>query len=273
MFKVLKNHQIAENTFLAEVEAERIASEYKAGQFIIIRVWEKGERIPLTIADADPERGTITIVYLRIGASTIRLSKLKPGDFIADILGPLGNPSQISHFGKVIAVGGGVGIAALYPILKELKNHGNKITSIIGARSKSLLFWEDKIGNVSDHLIITTDDGSYGRKGLVTIPLKELLESDSYNRVIAIGPVPMMAAIADLTKRFGVKTVVSLNSIMVDGTGMCGTCRVSVGGCIKFTCVDGPEFDAHLIDFKEFSNRLKMYRNEEAMLVRRLSGR
>lgn len=231
---------------------------------MVVRIDERGERIPLTIADWDKDGGSVTIVFMEVGTTTARLARLEAGDSIADFVGPLGLPTHIEKFGTVVCVAGGVGAAPIAPIARALKQAGNKIISILGARSKGLLFWEDKLRGVSDRLIVTTDDGSYGRKGLVTEPLKELLESgERIDRVIAIGPSIMMKFCAKTTASFGVKTIVSLNPIMVDGTGMCGCCRVSVGGVTRFTCVDGPDFDGHQVDWDLLLARQRVYLDEE----------
>jgi ferredoxin--NADP+ reductase len=225
---------------------------------------EKGERIPLTIADWDREEGSITIVFMEVGVTTRKLAQLRAGDTIASFVGPLGQPSHIEKFGTVVCVGGGVGVAPILPIARALKDAGNKIISIIGARSHDLLFWEDRMREVSDSLVVTTDDGSYGRKGLVTEPLKEILEgAEKVDRVVAIGPAVMMKFCSLTTKPFAIPTIVSLNPIMVDGTGMCGCCRVEVGGETKFTCVDGPEFDGHKVDWDLVFARQRTYFDEE----------
>jgi NAD(P)H-flavin reductase len=264
LFRIVSRETLASKIHLFKIEAPAIARKALAGQFVVLRIDERGERIPLTLADWDGKEGSVTLVFMEVGATTFRLALLKAGDFIADFVGPLGVPSDIDNFGTVVCVAGGVGAAPTAPIAKALKEKGNKIVSILGARSKDLLFWEDKLGSVSDRLIVTTDDGTYGRKGVVTEPLKELLESDErVDRVIAIGPTIMMKFCALTTQPFGVKTVVSLNPIMVDGTGMCGCCRVSVGGLTKFACVDGPEFDGHQVDWDLLSARQRIYLDEE----------
>lgn len=259
-----KRELVARSIKLMKVEAPIIARCALPGQFIVLRIDETGERIPLTIADSDDKEGTVTLIFQEVGTTTMRLGALSVGDSILDIAGPLGNPAEIKKFGRVICVGGGVGTAVLYPEVKALKAVGNHVVSIIGGRTKELVILEDEIRNASDELHIVTDDGSYGKKGLVTDVLKELLPADL---VVAIGPVPMMRAVAELTRPPGVKTVVSLNPIMIDGTGMCGGCRVSVGGATKFVCVDGPEFDAHQVDFDLLSSRLKMYGHEEKISI------
>ena len=264
MFRIISRETLATKIHLFKIEAPAIARKALAGQFVVIRIDERGERIPLTIADWDGKEGSVTVVFMEVGATTFRLALLKAGDFIADFVGPLGVPSHIDKFGTVVCVAGGVGVAPITPIARALKEKGNKITSILGARNKDLLFWEDKLRSVSHQLIVTTDDGTYGRKGVVTGPLKELLESgEKVDRVIAIGPSIMMKFCAQTTQPFGVKTIVSLNPIMVDGTGMCGCCRVSVGGVTKFTCVDGPDFDGHQVDWDLLLARQRIYLDEE----------
>jgi len=264
MFRIISRETLAAKIHLFKIEAPAIARKALAGQFVVIRIDERGERIPLTIADWDGKEGNVTVVFMEVGATTFRLALLKAGDFIADFVGPLGVPSHIDKFGTVVCVAGGVGVAPITPIARALKEKGNKIISILGARNKDLLFWENKLRSVSHQLIVTTDDGTYGRKGVVTEPLKELLESgEKVDRVIAIGPTIMMKFCARTTQPFGVKTIVSLNPIMVDGTGMCGCCRVSVGGVTKFTCVDGPDFDGHQVDWDLLSARQRIYLNEE----------
>ena len=264
MFRIIYRKTLATKIHLFEIEAPAIARKALAGQFVVIRIDERGERIPLTLADWDGKEGSVTVVFMEVGATTFRLALLKAGDFIADFVGPLGVPSHIDKFGTVVCVAGGVGAAPITPIARALKEKGNKIISILGARSKGLLFWEDKLRSVSHQLIVTTDDGTYGRKGVVTEPLKELLESgEKVDRVIAIGPSIMMKFCVQTTQPFGVKTIVSLNPIMVDGTGMCGCCRVSVGGVTKFACVDGPDFDAHQVDWDLLFARQRTYLNEE----------
>jgi NAD(P)H-flavin reductase len=264
LFRIISRQTLATKIHLFKIEAPAIARKALAGQFVVIRIDERGERIPLTIADWDGKEGSVTVVFMEVGATTFRLALLKAGDFIADFVGPLGVPSHIGKFGTVVCVAGGVGVAPITPIAKALKEEGNKIISILGARSKYLLFWEDKLRGVSHQLIVTTDDGTYGRKGVVTGPLKELLESgEKVDRVIAIGPSIMMKFCAQTTQPFGVKTIVSLNPIMVDGTGMCGCCRVAVGGVTKFACVDGPDFDGHQVDWDLLFARQRIYLDEE----------
>ena len=246
-----------------EVNAPLIAAKRKPGQFVILRINEKGERIPLTIVDSDVRRGTITLVFQVVGKTTHALSSLEQGASIQDLAGPLGKPTEIERFGNIAVVGGGIGIAVAFPIAQAMKQAGNRVLSILGARTRELLILKDEVGTVSDKLEVTTDDGSLGRKGLVTEPLRDWLESERIDLVLAIGPVPMMQAVSDLTKPFGVRTVVSLNPIMVDGTGMCGACRVLVGGRTKFACVDGPEFDGHKVDYEDLTLRLSAYREQE----------
>ncbi|MBE6440864.1 MAG: sulfide/dihydroorotate dehydrogenase-like FAD/NAD-binding protein [Desulfovibrio desulfuricans] len=248
------------------LDAPQIAAKARPGHFVMLRMSETGERIPLTVADTDPERGTITIVYLVMGKSTAQLETLGEGDDIHDVCGPLGHPTHIEKRGAVICVGGGTGIAAMHHIAKGHARAGNRVVGIIGARSRNLLLFEKELRLFVDELDITTDDGSYGRKGLVTEPLLERLRTDKdIFEVVAVGPVPMMAAVAEATRPFGVRTTVSLNPIMVDGIGMCGACRVTVGGQTRFACVDGPEFDGHEVDFAELRRRLAAFREQEAI--------
>jgi ferredoxin--NADP+ reductase len=255
---------LAERIHLFKIEAPAIARKAQAGQFVVIRIDERGERIPLTLADWDKKEGTVTLVFMEVGTTTFRLALLKAGDAIADLVGPLGLPTHIEKFGTVVCVAGGVGAAPIAPIARALKEKGNRIITILGARSKNLLFWEDKLRNVSHQLIVTTDDGTYGRKGVVTEPLKELLSGgEKVDLVIAIGPSIMMKFCSLTTKPFGVKTIVSLNPIMVDGTGMCGCCRVSVGGVTKFACVEGPDFDGHQVDWDLLLARQRTYLSQE----------
>ena len=264
MNKILVKEKLVPNIYLFKIDAPNVAKKAQAGQFVVIRIDEKGERIPLTIADWDGKEGSVTIVFMEVGTTTCRLALLKAGDYIADFVGPLGLPTHIDDYGTVICVAGGVGVAPIVPITREIKKAGNRVISILGARTKDLVFWEDELHSVSDQLIVTTNDGSYGRKGLVTEPLKELLESgEKVDRVIAIGPSIMMKFCSLTTQPFGVKTIVSLNSIMVDGTGMCGCCRVSVNGVTKFVCVDGPDFDGHEVDWDLLFARQRIYLDEE----------
>src|SRR3990172_6974178 len=249
-----------------KISAPRIAKKAQPGQFVMLRIDEKGERIPLTIADFDKKNGTITMIFQAVGKTTMHLSSLTAGDSLLDFIGPLGNPAHIENEGTVILVGGGVGVAPVFPQARAFKEAGNKVISIIGARSSNLLIWEDRMTEVSDELYITTDDGTKGHHGFVTDIVKKLLEERTkVDRVVAIGPPVMMRAVAGVTRPFNIKTIVSLNSIMVDGTGMCGACRVLVANETKFACVDGPEFDAHLVDFTLLMSRLAMYQPEEKL--------
>ncbi|HOP49999.1 MAG TPA: sulfide/dihydroorotate dehydrogenase-like FAD/NAD-binding protein [Ignavibacteriales bacterium] len=259
MFKIVEASFVGPNVKKFEIEAPQIAKKRKAGQFVILRVSDKGERIPLTIADSNTEKGTITIMVQGVGKSTIELNHKEKGDYINDLVGPLGNPTHIENFGKVVVVGGGVGTAIAYPVAKALKEIGNYTITIIGGRSKEYVILENEMRAFCDEVHITTDDGSYGMKGFVTDKLKELIEHNTINFVLAIGPISMMRNIALLTKEYGIQTVVSLNPIMIDGTGMCGGCRVNVGGKTVFACVDGPEFDAHLVDFDTLMKRNRQY--------------
>jgi NAD(P)H-flavin reductase len=264
LYKILLKQGLVPQIHLFQMAAPAVAKKAKAGQFVVVRIDEKGERIPLTIADWDEKGGTVTIVFMEVGATTARLALLEKGDSIADFVGPLGVPTEVGKFGTVVCVAGGVGAAPVAPIARELKKAGNNIITILGARSQNLLFWEDVLQSVSDQMIVTTDDGSYGRKGVVTEPLKEILESgEKIDRVVAIGPVVMMKFCALTTLPFRVKTIVSLNPIMVDGTGMCGCCRVAVGGETKFACVDGPDFDGHQVDWDLMGARQRIYLGEE----------
>lgn len=263
MFSIVRKENLAANLYLFEVEAGRIAGKAEAGQFIIVRQDEKAERIPLTIADFSREKGTITLIFQVVGASTSKLSELEAGEHILDMVGPLGVPSEIENYGTVVCIGGGVGIAPIHPIARALKGAGNRVISIIGARNKELLFWREEMRAVSDELLIATDDGSEGRKGFVTDVLKEVLEKEEVTQIWAIGPMIMMKNVAEATKEKGIKTIVSLNPIMVDGTGMCGACRVGVGEETKFACVDGPEFDGHQVDWELALQRSRFFRAEE----------
>ena len=249
---------------LYKVRSPLIAEKRRAGQFVVVRLDEKGERIPLTIADSDPREGTITLVVQEVGATTKRMDAYHQGDQLWDVVGPLGTPTEIRKYGTVVCVGGGVGNAVVYPIAKAMKAAGNRVISIIGARTKDLLVLEEENRATSDELYVTTDDGSYGKHGFVTGELARLLQEETQvDLVVAIGPAIMMKAVCDLTKSYNIRTIVSLNSIMVDATGMCGACRVEVGGKTKFVCVDGPEFDGHHVDFDLLMARLRMYLPEE----------
>ena len=264
MFKIVKREEMAEGTvILNEIEAPLIAKKALPGQFVILKANEEGERIPLTMADTDPAKGTITIIYMVVGKSTALFRDLKVGDSYQDVIGPLGKATHLEKVGKVVCVGGGTGVAVLHPITRGLKEVGNDVICIIGARNKGLLMMEDHMRSASHDLRICTDDGSYGHHGFVTDVLKETLQAGDIKLVVAIGPVPMMKAVSNLTKEFNVETIVSLNPIMVDGTGMCGGCRVTIGGETKFACVDGPEFDGHKVDYDELILRLRAYQEDE----------
>lgn len=269
MYKILKKEVLSEVTKLMEVEAPHVARKARAGQFVIIRIDEFGERIPLTIADYDRNKGTITIIFQEVGKTTMQLGRMEAGDALATFAGPLGHPTDIENYGTVVCIGGGVGIAPVFPIARELKEAGNRVISIIGARNRGLLFWEDRMRAVSDELIVCTDDGSAGRRCVVTEPLKEILGDPGMKvaKVWAIGPAVMMKFVAHATLPFKVPTVVSLNTIMIDGTGMCGGCRVNLEGGARFVCVDGPEFDAHRVDWEGLLSRLQFYRPEERVAV------
>lgn len=272
MYKIIKKKELVSNIFLMDIEAKRVAKSAKPGQFIIIKVDEKGERIPLTICDYNEEAGTVTIVFQTLGQSTLKLAALNEGDYVKDFVGPLGNPSEIATDNpenlqgkKIIFIAGGVGTAPVYPQVKMLKEKGVDVDVIIGTRSKSTLIFEEEFKSVAKNLYVCTDDGSYGFHGLVTEKLRELIEVEkiNYDLCIAIGPMVMMKFVARLTKAYNLETIVSLNPIMVDGTGMCGACRVTVGKEVKFACVDGPEFDGHLINFDEAMRRQSMYKTVE----------
>ena len=264
MFKITEKRFLNENVVYMTVEAPFIAKKVQAGQFIILRIDEYGERIPLTVADFCKEKGTVSIIFQTVGNTTKQLSKLNIGDNIADFVGPLGNPTEFGELKRAIVVGGGVGSAIAYPEAKALYNMGVKTDVIAGFRNKDMVILEKEFSSVCDNLYITTDDGSYKRKALVTEVLRELLEKEPCDLVIAIGPIPMMKFVSALTKEYGVKTIVSLNPIMIDGTGMCGGCRVTVGGEVKFACVDGPDFDGHLVDFDNLMKRNSFYKKEES---------
>jgi len=264
MFKIVRREEMAEGTvILNEIEAPAIAKKAKPGQFVILKANETGERIPLTMAETDTEKGTITIIYMVVGKSTALFKELKVGDAYQDVIGPLGKATHLEKVGKVVCVGGGTGVAVLHPITRALKEIGNDVTCIIGARTKDLLILEEQMKAASNDLRVCTDDGSYGHHGFVTEVMKEILEEGDVKLVVAIGPVPMMKAATSITKEYNVKTLVSLNPIMIDGTGMCGGCRVTVGGKTRFACVDGPEFDGHEVNFDELMLRLQAYLEDE----------
>jgi ferredoxin--NADP+ reductase len=269
MFPIVDAKYLGPGVKQFEIEAPRIARKQRAGQFVIIRLHEEGERIPLTIKGSDPEKGTITIVVQAIGKTTSLLNELGAGDAILDVVGPLGKPSDVELYGTVVVIGGGVGTAIALPTAAAMHDAGNRVISILGARTKELLILEDEVRGSSDETFIMTDDGSYGEQGLVTDKLRQLIASEKVDFVLAIGPVPMMRAVAEVTREPKIKTVVSLNSIMVDGTGMCGGCRVVIGGKSAFACVDGPEFDAHEVDFQVMSQRNAMYREYEQQAMER----
>lgn len=263
MHLIKENNIIAHNIGKMIVEAPYVATHRKAGQFIILRIDEFGERIPLTIADADIDNGTITLYYQIVGKTTRHMSLLKDGDHLQDIAGPLGHPTEVKKYGTVVCIGGGIGIAPVYPISSAMKNAGNTVINILGARNKDLIILENELRSIGDECIVCTDDGSYGRKAFVTDALQDIISSRTIDLVVAIGPLVMMKAVSNLTRDKNIKTFVSLNSIMIDGTGMCGGCRVSVNGEKRFTCVDGPEFDGHEVDFDELFIRLSTYKDDE----------
>jgi ferredoxin--NADP+ reductase len=276
MYRIKEARFLAPDIKLFKIEAAQIARKRKAGQFVIVRVHEHGERIPLTIADSDSESGTITIIVQGVGKTTMLINMLDAGDALLDVVGPLGNASDVRKFGAVVVIGGGVGTAIAYPTAVAIKQAGNRVLSIVGARTRQLLILENEMRATSDQLFVMTDDGSYGQHGFVTQKLDELIASErQIDHVLAIGPILMMQAVADLTRPHQIPTTVSLNPIMVDGTGMCGGCRVLVGGESRFACVDGPEFDAHAVDFRVLAQRNQLYRaQEQAALSRfRVSAR
>lgn len=264
MNRILDRDDLAENVVRMKIEAPVIASKRRAGQFIILRTHaDRSERIPLTIADADPANGTITLVFQVVGKTTAVLAGMKKGDSIHDLVGPLGKPAHIERFGHVVCIGGGIGIAPLHPIAQAMKNAGNSVTSVLGAKTKGLLIMEDLLRKASERVVIVTDDGTYGEKGFVTNALEKVMREGKIDLVVAIGPAIMMKMVCKVTEPAGIKTVVSLNTIMVDGTGMCGCCRVSVDGVTRFVCVDGPEFDGHKVDFDEMMKRQRTYLPQE----------
>lgn len=271
MFKVLEKGLLAENIYRMVVEAPLVAEKAKAGNFVIVRVSDVGERIPLTICDNDPERGTLTLIIQAVGKSTRDLVNIPVGDYVKDVLGPLGTATEIKDMGRIIAVMGGIGVAPMLPLLRAYRKKGAEIISILGARTKDLLILQDEVRSLSDEVILVTDDGSEGMKGLVTDPLRQRLESgEHFDMAIAIGPARMMQAASKVTEEFNLPTLVSLNSIMIDGTGMCGGCRVSINGETKFACVDGPDFDGHAVNFDELVVRQGYYRDEEDHVCRTL---
>ncbi|MEE0879378.1 MAG: sulfide/dihydroorotate dehydrogenase-like FAD/NAD-binding protein [Treponemataceae bacterium] len=265
MFKIIEKKQLSADVFYFKVNAPEIARNRKAGQFVLVQIdVDYGERVPLTIADANAEEGWLVLVFQAVGATTLKLSRKNEGDEIAAILGPLGNPTHIEKKGTVVCVGGGIGVAPLHPIVQAHKAAGNKVIVIMGARNKDLIIFEDEMRTLADELYLMTDDGSAGEKGLVTEPLKKLCESQKIDEVVAIGPPIMMKFCAATTEPFKVPTTVSLNTIMIDGTGMCGGCRVTIGGKTKFVCVDGPEFDGHQVDWANMMMRMKAFKEREA---------
>jgi ferredoxin/flavodoxin---NADP+ reductase len=270
MFQILDSRQVAPKVKWFRIQAPRVAKNRKAGQFVILRLDDRGERIPLTIADVDRKAGTIDLFVQAIGATTEQMCRLNKGDAISNVAGPLGQPTEIENFGHAVLVGGGVGTAVIYPQAAALREAGNVVSAVIGGRSKEYVILEDELKNVCDNVYPCTDDGSYGYKGFVTGKLEDLIKAASpkVGAVLAAGPVPMMKNVCKVTQPYGIKTIVSLNPIMVDGTGMCGGCRVTVGGKTKFACVDGPEFDGHQVDFVELSDRLTTYRKHEADAVK-----
>ncbi|MFH0811544.1 MAG: sulfide/dihydroorotate dehydrogenase-like FAD/NAD-binding protein [Pseudomonadota bacterium] len=271
MFKIVEKKILGPQVKLFRLEAPDISKKAKSGQFVIVKINEQGERVPLTINDFDSQQGTITIVFQEVGKSTIMLGRLNEGDGIEDLVGPLGKPTEIENFGRVVCVGGGVGTAVIYPITRALYQVGNHVIGIVGARTKDLIIFEEEMKAVCHRLLVTTDDGSKGHHGLVTDVLKQVLEeNEKVDRVIAIGPTIMMKFVCKTTERYGVKTIVSLNPIMIDATGMCGVCRVNVGGETKFACVHGPEFDGHQVDFDLLMNRLNQYKEEEERALKTL---
>lgn len=262
-YKILAKKELCKNQFELTIHAPNIVRNAQAGQFIIFRTEENGERVPLTIADVDKQSGALTIVFMAVGYSTKKLAELQAGDELLDIVGPLGQPTHIKNYGTVVCLAGGYGAAPCYLIAKAFKEAGNKVYMIMGARTKDLIFWQDKMKMACQELFITTDDGSLGAKGFVTNILEDLISKEKVDYAIAVGPIPMMRAVAELTRKHNIYTEASLNPIMMDGTGMCGACRVTVDGKVKFACVDGPDFNAHLVDFDELINRCKIYKEEE----------
>lgn len=262
-YKILDKIELCPNQYELRIEAPYVTRNAKAGQFIIFRVEDNGERVPITIADVDRENGILTVVFMAVGYSTKKLAQLEIGDEILDVVGPLGKPTEVEKYGTVVCVAGGYGAAPCYLISKAFHEAGNKVHMIMGARNKDLLFWQDKMAQACEELHIATDDGTLGHKGFVTEVLADIMNKEKVDYVIAVGPMPMMRAVANLTKDKGIKTEASMNPIMIDGTGMCGACRVTVGGEVKFACIDGPDFDAHKIDFDEVINRTKIYKDEE----------
>lgn len=264
MFKIIEKKELCEKVHRFRIDAPRLVQKAKAGQFVILRKDDRGERIPMSIGGLDRQNGILTVVIQEVGKTSAAMNCMKVGDYFADVVGPLGLPTHIEKFGHCVCIGGGVGIPPIYPIAQALKEAGNKVTTIIGARNRNLLIFEDELAEASDQLLISTDDGSFGTHGFVTTILQNMLVGgQKVDMVIAIGPVPMMKAVVNTTREPKIKTFVSLNPIMVDGTGMCGACRVTVGGKTRFACVDGPDFDGHEVDFEEMTKRLQMYKRFE----------
>jgi ferredoxin--NADP+ reductase len=263
MNKIIDKEYFSDAVVKIVIEAPYIAQSRKAGHFVIVRVGQKGERIPLTIAEADTEKSTITLIVQKMGVSSIKLCNMEIGDYVTDVVGPLGRPTHIEKVGTVLASGGGVGVAPLLPIVEAMKKAKNRVITVLAARRKELIILEKQMRKHSDEVIIMTDDGSYGKKGLVTDGMEEIIKREKIDQVVTVGPAIMMKYVALLTKKYKIPTMASLNTIMVDGTGMCGACRVTVGGKTKFVCVDGPEFDAHQVDFDEMMKRLNFYKNKE----------
>jgi len=271
VFPILETKEIANNVYMQRIQAPRVAKKRKAGQFLVLRRTDDGERIPLTIVSSDAAQGSVTIIFQAVGKSTTEFARMKTGDAYLDVVGPLGLATHIEKIGTVVGIGGGIGTAPLLPIATAIKEAGNRLLSIVGARTKGLLILEAEMRAVSDEIVVTTDDGSYAKKGFVTNALQEFIDrGEKIGLCIAIGPVPMMRAVAEVTRPHGIKTMVSLNPIMVDATGMCGACRVTVGGTTKFVCVDGPEFDGHQVDFKELVMRNRAYLREEKVSMERI---
>ena len=273
MNKIVSKKMFSEKVACFEVEAPLIAASRKAGHFVIVRLDEKGERIPLTIADSNIERGTITLVVQAVGASSQKFVSLNAGDYLQDVVGPLGRATDIEKYGTVVCCGGGVGVAPLLPIVKAMHEAGNRVIVVLAARTKDLIILEEQMRAASDEVIIMTDDGSYGQKGLVTNGVEQVIQREKVDKVVCIGPTIMMKFVALLTQKYEIPTIVSLNTIMVDGTGMCGACRVTVGGKTKFVCVDGPEFDAHQVDFNEMMTRMRAYKAEETEALAALNNK
>jgi NAD(P)H-flavin reductase len=273
MYQILHKEKLGPDIWLYRIKAPDVARYRKPGQFVIVRISENGERIPITIADVDNEEGSVTLIVQAVGKTTLEMTRLHPGDTVPTVTGPLGKPTHIEKVGRVLCVGGGIGIAPLYPVARGMREAGNHVTSIIGARSADLLILEDRMRDASHEMIITTDDGTKGCRGFVTDSIRNLIDmGDSFDLCVAMGPPIMMKCVCDLTREYGIPTIVSLNPIMVDGTGMCGCCRVTVGGTVKFACVDGPEFDGHQVDFDELMTRLSTYRTQERESLERFGS-